>query len=155
MAQFPTTDIFYRAANEKSIPQLANIRARNSGTEEHWNQRIAGYINGTHNPQQSLEVRIIYAAFQNENIVGFIAGHLSRRFGCDGELQWIDVVEERRRQGIGSTLVRCLATWFTTQNAYKICVDPGNDNTRKFYESTGAVELNQHWMYWEDISAIL
>jgi len=155
MAQLPTTDIFYRAATEENIPQLANIRARNSGTEVYWKQRITGYINGTHNPRQSLKVRIVYAAFQNENIVGFVAGHLSHRFNCDGELQWIDVLVERRRQRIGSTLIRCLAKWFITQNAYKICVDPGNDDARKFYDSNGAAQLNQHWMYWEDISAIL
>jgi hypothetical protein len=35
--------------------------------------------------------RVSYVAFEQGLIVGFIAGHLTRRYGCDGELEWINV----------------------------------------------------------------
>jgi hypothetical protein len=54
------------------------------GTEYFWAERISGYIRGDVNPQQSLATRIIYVAIKDEEVVGFIAGHLTRRIACDG-----------------------------------------------------------------------
>ena len=33
----------------------------------------------------------MYVTTNEDEVVGIIAGHLTRRFGCDGELEWIDV----------------------------------------------------------------
>ena len=148
-------DVLYRAATKPDISFLAKIRAKNWGTEQYWIDRITGYLNGTSNPQQSLPQRIIYVGCHGEQIIGFIAGHLTRRFNCDGELEWIDVMEEHRRKGIASGLVRCLARWFVEKEAYKICIDPGNDDARTFYRNLGAASLDKHWMYWNDIRRIL
>ena len=147
--------ILYREATIQDVPVLAKIRARNSGTEEAWNNRISGYIDSTHNPQQALKTRVIYVASANDTIIGFIAGHLTRRYGCDGELEWIDVIAEYRRRGIATELVSILAKWFIAQNSYKICIDPGNEATRLFYKKNGAGSLNKHWMVWNDIRTIL
>ena len=148
-------DFIFRKASTPDIPYLAKIRARNSANEEHWTNRITGYNNGTINPQKAEPLRIIFIASQNDVIIGFIAGHLTNRFDCDGELQWVDVLPEYRRSGIASTLLKELAYWFINHKSCKICVDPGNDEARKFYSKNGAINLNEHWMYWADIRQII
>jgi GNAT superfamily N-acetyltransferase len=87
--------------------------------------------------------------------VGFIAGHLTERFGCDGELQWINVIAKFRKAGIATKLLHLLAKWFVKRNAFYICVDPGNEQSRKFYAGQGAENLNKHWMAWKDINIVL
>lgn len=145
----------YREAYLIDVPFLASVRAANSGNLEFWNKRIHSYLEGSHHPQQALIPRIIYVASVNTDIIGFVAGHLTRRYGCDGELQWIDVLENYRRGGTASQLIKILARWFIDQKAKKICVDPGNEAVRKFYEKNGAETLNEHWMVWKDIGRIL
>ena len=148
------SNIIYRPATKDDIPFLAAIRAKNWGDEEYWDQRITGYFNGAHHPQQALQPRILFVALDKDVIIGWIAGHLTRRLECDGELEWIDVIETYRRRGIASELVGVLAKWFIGQQVYKICVDPGNEIAREFYRKNGAGKLNEHWMYWEDIRNI-
>lgn len=149
------SDILYREATNSDIPLLAKIRGHNKETIEFWNNHISGYMAYTHNPKQAFKSRIIYIASVNEIIIGFIAGHLTHRYNCEGELEWINVIEEYRRCGIASELVKILADWFVKQKVYKICVDPGNDVARDFYEKNGAEKLNAHWMFWKDIRDIL
>jgi hypothetical protein len=84
----------------------------------------------------------------------YVAGHLTRRFNCDGELQWIYVVREHRRSHVATELVGLLAGWFTAQRASRICVDVGDESARPFYSSLGAVDLNKHWMVWTDIARL-
>jgi GNAT superfamily N-acetyltransferase len=143
--------ISYREATQPDIPSLAKLRAANSGTEEGWTNRITGYLNGTVNPQKALPPRIVYVAEEKNNVIGFIAGHLTRRYDCDGELEWIDVAFDCRRSGVATTLVKLLANWFIDQQAFKICIDPGNETARQFYKKNGAEELNEHWLYWKDV----
>jgi ribosomal protein S18 acetylase RimI-like enzyme len=147
--------IQYRIATPSDIPSLALLRSLGWGDVGYWIPRITAYMNGENNPQMALAPRIVYVAIENNEIIGLIAGHLTRRLDCEGELEWIDVDTEYRRKGIASELVRLLARWFKEQNAGKICVDPGNEPARKFYAATGAENLNAHWMYWKDISIIL
>ena len=136
---------------------MASIRAAYAGTPEYWISRISGYLDGKSHPEQSLASRVAYVAVEGNSIVGFIAGHLTRRFACDGELEWIDVLAERRGRGIAQELLRHLAAWFVLQNAFKICVDvqPTNTVARKFYMRAGAVALNPHWLVWHDIKVVL
>src|SRR5437660_412336 len=103
-----------------------------------------------------LAPRVVLVAKGGEDIVGFIAGHLTRRFGCDGELEWLDVVEEARRSGVAGDLLRALATWFEGCQARRICVDvdPQNAPARAFYRKHGAQDLNAHWLVWPDITRI-
>jgi ribosomal protein S18 acetylase RimI-like enzyme len=150
-------EIQYRKANESDVAGMAKIRAKNSGTEEYWNNRITGYLSCQHNPQQALSSRIIYIASDNERIVGFIAGHLTLRFHCDGELEWIDTISEYRRNGIATELLRLLSAWFVDNMALRICVnaDPSNLIARQFYKKFGAEDLNEHWLFWRSIKKIL
>jgi ribosomal protein S18 acetylase RimI-like enzyme len=147
----------YRQADESDVPAMAQIRAAEWGIEECWKNRILGYMRCELHPQQALKPRIIYVALQGVSMVGFIAGHLTTRYGCDGELQWINVVAENRSSGTASELLRILAKWFVQQGKLRICVDvdPANLRARKFYMKHGAEELNKHWLVWNDIKLML
>lgn len=148
-------DIEYRAANQADVVALARIRSGTWGGERYWQARIAGYLNGEINPQHALAPRTVVVASSDDVVVGFIAGHLTRRHDCDGELQWLHVVAERRRSGIASDLLRHLATWFADHRVRRVCVDvdPGNEPARAFYRQYGAVDLSPHWLVWSDLPA--
>jgi len=118
--------------------------------------RIAAYLEGKHHPRQALEARVAYVALVGDDVVGYIAGHLTRRFECHGELQYLFVDPSRRRLGIAAQLLRELARWFTEQGAGVICVDvePGNAPARAFYKRNGAVDLHPSWLVWNDIRSV-
>lgn len=143
--------IKYREVKDEDIPGLAKFRSKNDDEQMYWEQRIAGYLKLTYHPQKALQERVIFVAEDEEKIIGFIAGHLTQRFNCDGELQWINVSEAYRNKGIGFELICVLNRWFIQHNAFKICVDPGNELARKFYKKYDAEELNEHWLFWEDV----
>lgn len=145
----------FRLATVDDIPSMARLRSLGWGDVPFWIPRITAYMNGANNPQKALPSRVLYVAIDDNKVVGLIAGHLTNRLDCQGELQWIDVDTEYRRRGIASELVKILAKWFAEQNARKICVDPGNDAARKFYAANGAENLNAHWMYWDNIAVVL
>ena len=146
--------IQYREATEADLPVIARILA-DWQTEEYWNMRVSGYYHHELHPQKALLPRVMYVAVHSGSIVGFIAGHLTERFGCNGELQWINVLPGFRKKGIATALLRLLAKWFVEQNALFVCVDPGNEQARKFYAGSGAGNLNEHWMAWKDFSIVL
>ena len=100
--------------------------------------------------------RAAFVAEVGENVVGFVAGHLTNRYQCEGELQWINVAPDQRGRGIAGSLLVAMAGWFKQQNARRICVDvvPENIAARGLYASHGAVPLNPHWMVWEDITEV-
>ena len=101
--------------------------------------------------------RVIYVAWEGDSLVGMIAGHLTRRYSCDGELEWINVIPERRGSGIALELLRRLAAWFAEQKASRVCVDvdPANTTARRFYMRHGTKNLNEHWLVWNDIKVVL
>ena len=147
--------IQYRIAAEADIPSLARLLAREWGTSAYWKTRITGYMQGTANPQHALASRILYAATRNEEVIGFIAGHLTQRHGCQGELEWINVDPASRRKGVSTKLLQLLAAWFVERSALSVCVDCAPDNTvaQNFYRRNGAETLNAHWLVWKDIGA--
>jgi len=61
-------------------------------------------------------------------VIAHVAGHLTERHGCDGELQYLFVAPAFRRMGIARELLRMLAKWFETHQARKICVGVANDS---------------------------
>jgi GNAT superfamily N-acetyltransferase len=100
-----------------------------------------------------LAPRAAFVGIDDGLVAGFIAGHLTERFGCAGELEWISIRPQYRRRGVASGLLRLIAGWFRDQGAGRICVDvaPSAVDARAFYSAPGAVELKPHWMIWEDI----
>jgi GNAT superfamily N-acetyltransferase len=147
----------YRQVDKSDIPAIARIRAAEWEQEEYWRVRISRYLDCELHPQQALIPRVMYVASERDSIVGFIAGHLTRRYACDGELEWINVIPASRGSGVASQLLRQLASWFSEQNAARICVnvDPANTTARNFYTRHGAENLNEYWLVWNDIGAVL
>jgi hypothetical protein len=60
-------------------------------------ERIAAYLQGKHHPQRALPPRVAWVATINAEVIGYVAGHLTRRFDCEGELQYIYVAPAYRR----------------------------------------------------------
>ena len=151
------TTLTYRQANDSDIAAMADIRAGDWGTTEFWQERIAGYLARQSHPRCAKPERSAFVCLQRTVVVGLIAGHLTTRFGCEGELQWISVRPAYRGRGVASGLFRCLAGWFVAQRASKICVDvePGNSIARAFYRSVGARDFRPHWMLWDDVAEAL
>jgi GNAT superfamily N-acetyltransferase len=144
----------YRKVQLSDIPMLARLRRTGEagGASE---ERMAGYLAGTHHPQEALPPREMWLASEDGAPIGYVAGHLTRRFQCDGELQWIYVAPPARGTPVAGELLRILAGWFVTQGARRICVDVGDERARRFYRRHGAVEIRQHWMMWDDIGTVL
>ena len=149
--------IQYWEADKFDVSAMASIRAGEWGTEDYWRNRISGYMDCVLHPQQALIPRITYIASETGTAVGFIAGHLTHRYECDGELEWINVIAEYRRSGTAFELLKLLALWFIEHKALRICVnaDPSNTAAQHFYKKHGAEKLNKHWLVWEDINVVL
>jgi len=144
--------VHYRRAELADVARLVCLpREGEAGGD----RRMLSYLAGEHHPQQALLPRVMWMATDGDSPIGYIAGHLTRRFGCDGELQWIYVLPEHRRTQVGSKLLRLLAEWFLEHGARRVCVDVGDDNARPFYRRHGAVDLNRHWMVWNDMRGVL
>ena len=135
---------------------MAQMRAASWGTVDYWSGRVARYMDGVDNPFHAFAPRVLYVAVADESLAGLIAGHLTRRFDCQGELEWIDVAEAYRGTGVASQLLHHLAAWFVRENAPRVCVDvePKNTRARQFYARHGAQPLNPHWMVWHDIGRV-
>jgi len=148
--------LVFRTPVERDVAALALLRSANWGSSSYWHERIAGYMNGECHPRLALAPRTVIVAEAAGTIVGFIAGHLTRRFDCDGELEWIDVVAERRNAGVATVLLRRLAVWFRDQQARRVCVDvdAANVAARAFYRKHGAVDLQGNWLVWPDITLL-
>ncbi len=143
----------YREATQEDIPVILEARQ----TDLEWgpaDHRTGLYLKGEHHPQQALLPRVIIIALDGEALVGYIGGHLTTRYECDGELQYLWVAPEQRRRGVASGLLRLLTDWFAEREAKRICVDVSYDNmgARAFYADRGAVKLVGPWLVWEDLA---
>src|SRR3954447_12634089 len=146
--------IIVRPADSTDIPGIAALRAREWQTEAYWTDRITNYLQGKQSPHDAEPERAAFVALDGTALVGFVAGHRTRRLGCDGELQWINVAEQSRGRGIAAKLICEIGAWFVGESARRICVnvEPDNVVARRIYGRCGAQPLSgrSHWMVWED-----
>jgi GNAT superfamily N-acetyltransferase len=115
---------------------------------------MAAYLDGQHHPQQALDRRTAFLAAAGHEVVGYIAGHATTRYGCSGELQYLYVVPSYRRRGVARDLLRCLARWFDTQGIQRVCVNADIESAEAvaFYCAQGATPLNTYWYVWDNIT---
>ena len=60
-------------------------------------EHMERYLRGEHHPHLALAPRQMCVAWAGRAPVGYVSGHLTRRFACDGELQQIYVVASHFR----------------------------------------------------------
>jgi GNAT superfamily N-acetyltransferase len=146
-----TGPIAIRQASVADVPAMAGARATDeeAGPAD---SRMAAYLEGRHDPQQALPPRVAFLAERGDVVVGYIAGHLTERHGCHGEVQYLYVTQDVRRMGVASELLECLAGWFIAHNATRLCVNANLDSAPAvpFYVSHGATPLNPYWYVWSD-----
>lgn len=144
-----------REATVADVAAMQACRLRDPAAEPA-DRRMAAYFAGEHHPQQALLPRTGFVALAEGEVIGYIAGHLTTRHGCAGEVQYLYVAPPYRHRGIGTALLHDLAAWFQARHARKVCVALADDSppeARPFYESAGAAPLRKHWYGWEDIAA--
>ena len=144
----------YRDVTSTDLPAMAACRL--GDPHDAADERMAAYFDGLHHPQQALLPRVGYAAFAGDALVGYIAGHRTRRYGYDGEVQYLYVAPEHRRRGIASALLRLLVGWFRQQGVTRVCVNANPDSPAAvpFYASQGASALNRYWYAWENVGNV-
>jgi GNAT superfamily N-acetyltransferase len=149
-----TSPILYRQAHRSDIPHMARIWGLEKGEGGTSEERMTAYFDGQLHPQQALRPRVIYVALEGDALIGYVAGHLTRRHGCDGELEWLYVIPTRRRSGVASGLMPWLATWFQKQKAARVCVNVAHANNPavQFYAKHGATPIKPGWMVWADFA---
>ena len=147
--------VLVRQATSDDVRAMATLRVSDSEVGPA-DPRMAAYLAGAHHPQQARGPRVAFLAEVGGAAVGYIAGHLTRRFGCDAEVQYLYVAAPFRRIGVAAALLRRLASWFVEHGAVFVCVDVNSDSAgaEPFYSSLGATWLRPHWMAWHDIRSV-
>lgn len=141
--------IHIEPATLNDLPAMCRLRAEYQGHLLEWEPRIAAYIIGQLTPAFGLEPRAIFVAVdENNDVVGFIAGHLSKRFHCDGEIYWLNVQADRRGHRIADQLLAALFDWFTQHNAHKLCIEvpPSAESARKLLARHNAQPIGPLWL---------
>lgn len=154
----PEESLLFRVATDADVPDMTACRLRDSEAGPA-DSRMASYFRCEHHPQCALPPRTGYVALASGTVIGYIAGHLTTRHGCAGEVQYLFVVPESRRRGIATRLVRLMANWFLHHSAVKVCVclDTRSPSARPFYEKLGAVALSPkrpYWLTWENMGIL-
>jgi GNAT superfamily N-acetyltransferase len=147
--------LIIRRATEVDVPAMAELREQNAWEGGGSAERMGLYLIGDHHPQHARAPRIAFVAEDGNQLTGFIAGHLTTRFDCDGELQWLLVAPVARGGPTATQLWEHLRDWLVAQGARRVCVnvEPGNLRARRFYARMGARDMSSHWMIWSDVAA--
>jgi len=153
-AVFPAADVVFRPATVADVPVMT--AARLTDAEGPADPRMAAYLAGTHHPSGALAPRTAFLGARGGTVIGYIAGHLTRRHGCEGEVQYLYVAPPDRRQKVGTGLLLRLAAWFAEQSAFRVCVNvnPDSPAARPFYAHHGATDLQPLWLVWSDVRMI-
>lgn len=148
--------VSYREATTVDVPAMVAARAPDleAGPAD---ARMAKYLDGEHHPQKARAPRVAYVALEGTSLIGYIGGHETGRYQCNGELQYLYVVPGHRRSGIGTELLRLLAGWFAERDLARVCVgvDEENAAARAFLAHHGAVDFNRSFLIWSEIGQVL
>ncbi|MEI9815355.1 MAG: GNAT family N-acetyltransferase [Acidobacteriota bacterium] len=116
--------------------------------------RMLAYFEHRHHPQRALPPRTGFLAMSGTQVIGYVAGHMTTRHDCAGEVQYLFVSPPFRRQGIATLLLRLMSDWFHAHALARVCVcvDAESPAAVPFYEKMGAVPLfppKKGWFVWE------
>lgn len=106
-------------------------------------------------PQTSKPERIVLKAIDNNQVIGYIAGHLTTRFNLDAEIQSFYILKKEQNKNIGTKLLTEFLKWLIDMDARSLCVGIKPENKYKaFYLKYGGQYLNEHWIYWQDTNQL-
>ncbi|MFL5558353.1 MAG: GNAT family N-acetyltransferase, partial [Gemmatimonadaceae bacterium] len=94
-----TPEVTYREATSADVPAMERCRDRDTQAGPA-DARMAAYLDGKHHPQQALPTRTAFVALAGDDVVGYIAGHATERYGCAGEVQYLYVAPAYRRHRV-------------------------------------------------------
>lgn len=148
--------IHYREATRADVPAMTRCRAPDHAAGPA-DPRMAAYLEGRHHPQQALAARTAFVALAGDDVVGYIAGHATTRYGCSGEVQYLYVVPSHRRARVALRLLREMAAWFGANGIRRVCVNADVDSPGAvpFYLAQGATAINPYWYQWDDITTLV
>jgi len=146
----------FREASSADVPAMERSRVGDPEVGRA-DERMVAYLEGRHHPQQALAARTAFIALDGDDVVGYIVGHATTRFGCDGEVQHLYVAPPYRRRGVATRLLQRLAAWFTAHGIARVCVDVDIDSPAAVptYLALGARPLDRYWYVWVDIGTRL
>ena len=75
----------YRTGTAADIPAAARL-GLDGKLADASEDRMQRYMASKNRPQHALEPRVLLLAHDGATLVGYIVGHLTKRFDCDGEL---------------------------------------------------------------------
>ncbi|WDF78644.1 GNAT family N-acetyltransferase [Mucilaginibacter sp. KACC 22773] len=106
-------------------------------------------------PASARPQRVIFKAIDQDRMVGYLAVHLTSRYDKDAEIQSFYVLKEYQRRGIGTALLKEVASWAMNLNAKSLCVGIAPENPyQQIYLKYGGTFLNPHWIVWDDINLL-
>lgn len=140
------------SSKQNSLPDLVDQHDLNV---EFWTERWRGYLTNGSQAQMARGDGFALVAAHAGTPVGFAGYHHTRRHGADVELESLYVLKDAQRGGVGSALLRTVASRVVVNGDRSMCVgyDPKNPYKR-FYLKHGAVEINPHWAMWRNLSRL-
>lgn len=113
--------------------------------------RWAGYMTGESSPQHARPERVVFKACLRDEIVGFIAGHLTTRHERDAEIQACHVRAEYQHLGVDERLLLRFLTWARQREARSLCAEVAPDSRyRELFGRYQGRDLGRHWICWDD-----
>lgn len=113
------------------------------------------YLSGTSSPQAARSERVAFKACLDDKMLGFIAGHLTTRYGKDAEIESFHTVADDQNGAWGKLLLQFIE-WATQHGARSLCIGigPAQQDYKEFFLRYGACYLNPHWIYWDNMAAL-
>jgi GNAT superfamily N-acetyltransferase len=120
-----------------------------------WIDRWHRYITRGSSAQFACGDSFTFLAEIEKQPIGFAAYHHTSRHGTDAELQSMYVMKTSQGQGVGTALLRLIASELTNDGSATMCVGYSPDNPyKRFYLKHGAAEINPHWAVWHDLRRV-
>ncbi|HMF90474.1 MAG TPA: GNAT family N-acetyltransferase [Candidatus Angelobacter sp.] len=118
-------------------------------------ERWRTYLRGESFPQMAKAERVAFKACIGPRMIGYIAGHLTARYGKDSEIESFYILQDHQRKGTGRKLLQRFVEWAQQHEARSLCVGIAARNPyQAFYLKYGGKHLNPHWIYWDDLAAL-